>query len=196
MRLNQPEDQQVPFSFAESEWTEISQLTADVLAVFDAQLTAKQIVVDPDLPEVCVKADKHLIRTAICSLVENAMLAMPNGGDLSITLMNDRHQWELEIADSGIAMVQRWGEPAPQLRLYEPPEDCPTNPIENVPRGDEPMSNRPPLLSIVPVEDTPQLRIARTAARQHGGQIQTWDCPQGGTAHVLVVPKTQTKNAA
>jgi len=43
--------------------------------------------------------------------------------------------------------------------------------------------------------DRKLLREVYAAADAHGGHVQTWNCPSGGTANVLIIPKLH-RNAA
>jgi hypothetical protein len=43
--------------------------------------------------------------------------------------------------------------------------------------------------------DREALSRVYAAAEAHGGHVQTWDCPSGGTANVLIIPKLHRKAA-
>lgn len=79
---------------------------------------------------------------------------------MSVTLVDGNFQWELEVADSSNG------------------EDWHTVVRENqdLPR-------------IVTDELDAHMSTAHQLAMSQGGQIQTWNCPQGGIANVLVIPK-------
>ena len=146
----------------------IAAITNDLLLSFQDRFAKQNIVLETDLSQLDSKINSSLFRTVVCSLIENAIDAMPNGGELTITLLGDQHHWELEIADSGAGQSGRWGEDRPQLKIYSEDEN---------------------LRRIIAVPVSAHLHKAQQAAMKHGCQIQSWDCPQGGTAHVLVVPK-------
>jgi len=87
---------------------------------------------------------------------------MPNGGELEATLINAEHQWELEIADSG------------KREKSEPIETKETD--SELPR-------------VVGVKRSPHIEVLNQLGILMNATIQSWNCPLGGTASVLVVPK-------
>ena len=128
------------------------------------------IVVEFDFEPIYASVDPEMLSSATIALLKNAITKMPNGGQITVTLIDGKHQWELEIADtSGMAF----------------------NPFESYDDSsylskDDAKNSLP---TIIPFPDYEHLRNALRAALACGSQIQTFDCPQGGTAHVLVVPK-------
>jgi len=127
----------------------------------------QKIILETDLDTFDAFINPKLLHSAAAALVENAIEAMPNGGEISITLIDGKHQWELEVADSfGMAF----------------------NSFE---RKNQPTDDTLPV--VIPFPQTERLRNAHRAAMAHGGQIQTWSCPQGGTAHVLVIPRRRVR---
>ncbi|MFK7768915.1 MAG: hypothetical protein AB8B55_16965 [Mariniblastus sp.] len=138
-------------------------------------LTAKNITIESDLESFDATFDPKLVESALKSLLENAALSLPDGGQISVTLIDGKYQWELEVADG--TEVQSFE----QLMSREQRT------------SDETMASQPP--TILPFPSTEQLRNALRMAMVHGGHIQTWDCPQGGTAHVLVVPRRKHSSA-
>ncbi len=149
-----------------SEAMSVRCLAIDILSDFDRQFEDLAIDVELDLEGGDSKVPSHLIRSAISALIENAIQAMPDGGELSLTLIESGHQCELEIADSGAG-----ARPTAQ-------------PAEN--QDEESGEGR--TLKLVPVLRRRNLEAARRMVAQLGGELETWDCPQGGTAHVLVFP--------
>ena len=141
----------------------VANLVRELLDGYHTQFESRNIMLDVDFDPIESAFDDSLIRAATISLLENAIDSMPDGGELSVTLIDGNHQWELEVADTmGMAF----------------------NSFE---QGSKTGSNEPP--EVIPFPETDRLRTAHRAALAHGGQIQTWNCPQGGTAQVLVVPK-------
>ena len=160
MHLN-PEKR--PNQLRSGQQNSVANFVRDLLNDYHTQFESRNIKLDVDFDPIESAFDDSLIRAATISLLENAIDSMPTGGELSVTLIDGNHQWELEIADTlGMAF----------------------NPFEREPKTD---SNEP--REIIPFPETDRLRAAHRAALAHGGQIQTWNCPQGGTAQVLVVPK-------
>ena len=144
-----------------------------------SQFEQSSINVELDLEKVETPADQELVRKTTQLLLENAFEKMTNGGTVSITLIDGEHQWELEVADTnGMA--------------YHPFGHANNETQGSKRRNQVDQSNdQRDLPVILQFPSTDALRNAYRTAAQHGGQIQTWDCPQGGTAHVWVVPKRQ-----
>lgn len=153
-----------PINFIPSATTSVNQIVDDLLEFNGPRLSRHNISIETDLEPTSALIDASVIQSAIQALLDNAIESMPDGGVLSATLINGKHQWEFEVADtSGIA--------------YSSIESCtPTDETTRLP-------------VVIPFPETDQLRDAYRSASKLGGQIQTWDCPQGGTAHVLVIPR-------
>ena len=142
----------------------INDLTEEVLCQYAEAIESNNIRVEKDLPELAADVYPRFIHSAVAQLIENAIGSMPNGGDLNVTLIEGDSCWELEIADS-------------------------VNENRTVKQTTK--ETTPALPKIDALANRCKLEIARRAAVVHGGQIQTWDCPQGGTANVLVIPRRQ-----
>ncbi len=167
MQLNRP---QLASFFGSSQSHNVKQFINSLVDKYRPKMKEQQIILETDFDtfEACIHP--ALLHAAAANLVENAMEAMPHGGEISITLIDGRYQWELEVADSlGMAF----------------------NSIER--RHEESDNNLP---VVIPFPETEQLRNAHRAAIAHGGQIQTWSCPQGGTAHVLVIPRQRVQSSS
>ena len=149
----------------------IDKLVQEVIASHQRDLVEKNIVVQTDLSRINAFGDSELIKSAFASLIGNAKELMDKGGELTVTLVDGNHQWELEIADCVDA--------------------DPAGPKPDIDRQSETAKSdgHRELPTVIPFLDTEHLRNATRAAMSHGGHVQTWDCPQGGTAHVLVIPK-------
>ena len=154
---------------------EVNEVVESTVASCRLQFERSSINVELDLEKVEAKIDQELVRTTTKLLLENASEKMLNGGTISITLIDGAHQWELEVADSnGMA--------------YHPFGHSDNQPSQTRQKQDNSKTDED-LPVIIQFPSTDSLREAYRTAAQHGGQIQTWDCPQGGTAHVWVVPK-------
>lgn len=148
--------------------TSVNQIVDDLLDSYGPRLNNHNISIETDLEPTSAVIDSRLIQSAIQALLDNAIEAMPHGGVLSATLINGKHQWEFEVADtSGIAYSD----------------------FKSLAREE----NDAKLPVVIPFPETEQLRNAYRNAMELGGQIQTWDCPQGGTAHVLVIPRRPSR---
>ncbi len=141
----------------------IGQLIQDVLESYRPEMTNKNVLLETDFDsvEACVATSK--IKSIVSSLIENALEPMTHGGEISVTLIDGKYQWELEVADS-LGM-----------------------PLGNVETTAHHADQMLPL--IIPFPASKQLRDAHRTAISQGAQIDTWNCPQGGTAHVLTVPR-------
>jgi len=125
-----------------------------------------------DLEEVTAPYDRKLVHRAVTAMVENAIEAMPEGGELEATLVNAEYQWELEIADSGKSTDEE---------KYTTPAQTGDTAIDNLPR-------------IVGTETNVHMGVLNQLSILMNATVQSWNCPLGGTAHVLVVPKPTTPN--
>lgn len=130
---------------------------------------ARNISLELDLDEVSTSYDRRAVQSAVRAMMENAISAMPDGGELEATLIDGNNQWELEIADSGSKQA-----------------------------ADQALSKN---------QTTAKLpRVALFSANEHlrrlnnisimlHGTVQSWNCPLGGTALVLVVPKQSSQQS-
>lgn len=145
---------------------DIGSLVRQVLFRLHPEIEKRNVNVETDVTEVLATINCDTIENAIHNLVQHALNAMPQGGELSLTLIDGNYQWELEVADSSSAVQSEQ-----------------SNPLKNA--SDLPFA--------VPYILDRFLVDAHRMALRHGGQIQTWDCPQGGMANVLVIPKRNRK---
>ena len=156
----------------------VGQLIHDVLEQYRPQMAKKNVLLETDFDIFNAFVDPNQLHSIVAALVENALRPMTKGGEISVTLIDGKHQWELEVADSfGMAFSS-----------FEPTvnEDQVNEDHEGLPL-------------IIPFPESEELRTAHRVAISQGAQIETWNCPQGGTAHVLTVPrihKNQKRNAA
>ncbi len=159
--------------------TVVNQIVESTIDLCRQQFEQNSISVELDLENVEADIDRDMVRQTTKLLLDNATEKMlDGGGTISVTLIDGQHQWELEVADSkGMA--------------YHPFGHSDIGPGE---KQTQDMDVDLDLPVIIQFPSTDALRLAYRTAAKHGGQIQTWDCPQGGTAHVLVVPKHPHRN--
>lgn len=149
------------------EYEKVSVAEAVATAVDHIRSTClkRDITIETDLEGVNVEADSVLVVQAAASLLTNAINAMPAGGVLSVTLVETGSQWELEVADSGRTPSR-----------FNAPENTSTEPPEHPPVFIEFLTHH-------------ALQEVRALAQDFGGSMQTYPCPLGGSAHVLIIPK-------
>ena len=143
---------------------DIGQLVDKVLYKLHPEIERGNVNVETDVCELVASIDSNTIEAAIKNLIQHAINIMPQGGDISVTLIDGNYQWELEVADSSTTFTSN--------ASFSPLADSP---------------NR--LNRVMPQVVDQFLVDAHRLALRHGGQIQSWDCPQGGMANVLVIPK-------
>lgn len=134
----------------------VTQIIRDLLSTYEPLLSECKINLESDLDTVNTDMDQSMIESASRALLQNAIDGMPNGGELSVTLVNGPKSWELEVADN-----------SPQI------------PTATMPRAAT--ANR-------------KLEIAKQIVKEQGGQFESWNCPLGGVAHVLVIPQYKARN--
>lgn len=139
------------------------------------------IEIEMDLDEVSDVVDGKPIKDALIAMVNNAIESMPNGGELEINLVDGNHQWEIEVADSGIAKSSFPRDGRQTGLAVAGNEFDQTDGNNDRARTDLPVAE--------PIELNRHLIQLESLALELNATCQTWNCPLGGTAHVLVVPK-------
>ncbi len=95
--------------------TNLCDLVHDVLMAELPLYTQRGIAVEqrlaPDLPDVQVDQDK--LKQVVLNLCKNAMEAMPDGGTLTVRVHNSGQHIHLEIADTGVGIVE-------DMNIFEP----------------------------------------------------------------------------
>jgi len=121
-----------------------------------------------DVPaDQTVVADRELLRRAVQNLLLGAIVAMPDGGTLVATSASGRDAVELEIADSGEALLEE------ALRDAFDPSGV-------AHRGTTGWA----------------LATVRRIAEAHGGSVTVANCPEGGVAFTLRIPNPVALEAA
>ena len=132
------------------------------------QFNAQCVDLDIDVPpNTVLTADREMIRRAVLNLVLNALDAMPHGGNLVITSYESQHGIEIEVADSGPGLTEE-----AKLRVSEP--FCSTN-ESGTGRG---------------------LSVVYHVAEAHGGTVTAANCPEGGAALTIRIPRRRAMGAA
>lgn len=139
---------------------DVRQLVDEVLTSVGPQLVAQSIDVCVDIPESeRMSADRSMMRRSVLNLILNAIDAMPDGGELTITSYDGEHGFELEIADSGDGLSDE-----AQRRAFEP---FYTTKSSGTGLG---------------------LALVQRVAEAHGGEVTALNCPDGGAAFTLRIP--------
>ena len=146
----------------------LRRLLEDVHASLAPQFLAQAIKLVMDVPKnQCVTADQHLLRRAVLNLILNALDAMPDGGTLTVTSFCGPRGLELEIADSGPGLLDEV-----MQRAFEP--------FFTTKRGGTGLG----------------LAIVARIAEVHGGEVTAANCPDGGAAVTLRIPRVALSEAA
>jgi len=146
----------------------VRDLVNDVCEAMGPQLDAQSIRVLADIsPETQVSADREMLRRAILNLVLNAIDVMSNGGELVITSFNGPQGFELEVADSGPGLQGKQLE-----QVFEP--------FFTTKAGGTGLG----------------LAIVHRIAETHGGQVTATNCPEGGAAFTIMLPRPAMRAAA
>ena len=84
---------------------ELNTVVGEVCQEYAQRFADQRIALDVDVSrDLWVHVDRTMLATALRKLVENALDAMPNGGELTVTGLMGRLGLEIEVADSGPAI--------------------------------------------------------------------------------------------
>jgi signal transduction histidine kinase len=146
----------------------LRELVKEVCQPLESQLAeqAVEVVIDIPLGQM-ISADRELLRRAVRNLVLNAVEAMPDGGTLVATSAVGPHTIELEIADTGPALSDEQRQQAFEL--------LPTSQRGGTGWG---------------------LAAVQHIAELHGGSVTVANCPDGGAAFTLRIPRSAALEAA
>lgn len=146
----------------------VGDLVNEICESLEPQFEAQLIDVDIDVPpNTLLTADREMIRRALLNLVLNAIDAMPGGGTLVITSYEDARGFELEVADSGPGLGDEV-----KRRAFEPFYSTKKN---GTGLG---------------------LAIVHHVAEAHGGTVTATNCPEGGAAFTIRIPRRCMRAAA
>ena len=152
----------------QQQWVNVRALVDDVLEILTQQLRSQRIHVELDVPhDQRVWTDDGALRNCVWHLAQNALEAMPKGGELAITSYTTSQRFELEIADSGRGISDEF------RRHISNPEHF---------SGDSGIGHGL----------TTSLRLAAA----HGGEVTARNCPEGGAAFTIRLPNRALRAAA
>lgn len=152
----------------------VTQLASDLIDTHKSNFERHRIRIEMDMQPIRAMIDTDLVSKALGGLILNAIESTPPDGEITITSIDGIHQWEIEVADSSHSgRIDSFAEL--DIARDFPGMDVPT---------------------LLPFPCSENLRDAYRAAFKHEGQIQCWECPQGGMAYVLVIPRRRISKAA
>ena len=147
---------------------DIKVLIAEVCEQFADVFHECEVQVDVDVPEnLWVQIDPLLMREAFRKLIDNALEAMPGGGQITVTSLVGRGGLEIEIADTGPGI-----DDSLLNKVFDP---FVTNKTDHAGLG---------------------LSMVREIAEAHQGTVSVMDCPDGGAAFTLAIPLQVVRKAA
>lgn len=147
---------------------ELSDFIVQIIDSYQGVCRSKQIKLTLDIEDVSVGYEPKMVRRAVELMMDNSVQVTPVGGEIEASLINAEYQWELEIADSG-----------PRAKTDRVATEAQTELPKIV--GESPSTS---------IKSLQQLSVLMNAT------VQSWNCPLGGTAIVLVIPKGHTNEQA
>ncbi|MCG8447960.1 MAG: ATP-binding protein [Pirellulales bacterium] len=154
----------------EPQWQsfDVRQLIDEVCESMGPQLDAQAIRILVDIaPHTRVSADREMMRRAVLNLMLNALDVMPEGGELVITSFDSPSGFELEVADSGPGLDRQQMQRA-------------SGPFFTTKTGGAGWG----------------LAIVHRIAEAHGGRVIAANCPEGGAAFTIQLPRRAMRAAA
>lgn len=146
----------------------VSDLIQEVYESLEPQFEAQGVEIEIDIPpNSSLTADRELIRRAVLNLSLNALDVMPQGGELVVTSYESATGFELEIADSGPGLSAEQ-----EKRLFEP------------------------FYSTKETGTGLGLSVVAHAIEAHGGIVSALNCPEGGAAFTIKIPRQAMGAAA
>jgi signal transduction histidine kinase len=139
----------------------------EMFASLAPQLAAQGIRTTVDVAAgLIVHADREALRRAVLNLVLNALDAMPDGGELIVTAVTAAGYIDLEIADDGPGLTEE-----ARRRAFEP---FFTTKSSGIGLG---------------------LAIVYRLIESHGGEVTVRNCPEGGAAFNIRLPRRTPQEA-
>lgn len=147
---------------------ELASLLGAVAEEYAEKFARRSIKFELDVPqEAAAVIDPLLMREAFRKLIDNAVEAMPKGGDLVITSFFTPENLIIEIADSGPGVSDEL-----RHRLFEP---FATTKHDHAGLG---------------------LCMVHDIVQAHQGTISVMNCPEGGTAFTIQMPQVREQRMA
>ncbi len=141
----------------------LKKLVEDVKMSVAPRLVSQAVKMVVDVPGNClISADRQMLSRAVLNLSLNALDSMPDGGTLNVIAVAGPQGVELEIADSGPGLPDD-----AQSRAFEP--------FYTTKGGSAGLG----------------LAIVCRIAEAHRGQVIAANCPEGGAAFTICIPREQ-----
>ncbi|NOZ40231.1 MAG: sensor histidine kinase [Planctomycetes bacterium] len=139
----------------------VRDLVDEVCEAMGPQLEAQSIRIELDVaPTTEILADREMLRRAMLNLMLNSIDVMSEGGELVITSFEGSQGFELEVADSGPGLS-----PEQLTHLFDP------------------------FYSTKATGTGLGLAIVQRIAESHGGRVTATNCPEGGAAFTIEIPR-------
>lgn len=139
----------------------LKELVDEVCDSLAPQLVAQQVTTHTDVEAgTPIWADRQMLRRALLNLLLNALDAMPSGGELDMIAHMGNQTIEIEVADSGSGIADDV-----MPRLFDP------------------------FFTTKPTGTGLGLAIVQRIAETHGGDVVVTNCPQGGAAITIRIPR-------
>ena len=146
----------------------LRELVEEVCRPLESRLQTLAIKTVIDIPaDQTITADRELLGRAVRNLVLNAIEAMPEGGSLIATSAVGPNAVELEIADTGSSLSDEQRQQAFEL-------------LPTAQRGETGWG----------------LAVVHRIVELHGGTVTAANCPEGGVAFTLHIPRKAALEAA
>ena len=140
---------------------ELAELARDVASLHEASAADREVRLEVRADEpVTLRADPRKLRQVLINLVQNALDASPKGGRVTLVVEGEDDSACVRVLDEGAGI-----DPGVRERLFEPG-------VTSKRHGSG--------LGLV---------VARSLARQHGGELTLTDRAEGGAEGILVLPR-------
>ena len=147
---------------------ELATLIVEVTSEYENSFERRRIDLEVDIPHgLWVDMDPIVMRDAIRKIIDNAVEAMPQGGDFLITSLISKGGLLIEFADSGPGISEEL-----KHRLFEP---FATTKHDHAGLG---------------------LSLVRDIVHAHHGSVDVTDCPEGGAALTIQLPLVREQRMA
>lgn len=87
--------------------SQLRPIVEGVLHMLEPRLEAEGVVASLDVPDGLEVDHSRAVRLAVFQLIAHAMESMPDGGDLLVAAVAGSDDHELEVADSGLGVLER-----------------------------------------------------------------------------------------